>query len=237
MGTQDVLDAYGIPVIPDPADAAARKRRSITDAALAEFLAEGYSAASMDAITQRSGVSKATIYKHFGSKERLFLAVVGNVLAQTYADAGPADSALADIGTAADTGPETGFDTVSARLRAALVRVTTDWARVLLRPDIMALRRLVIGEIDRFPQLGQLWYRVTYDRCNRPLVEALTMLHARGVLDVPDPELAVRQLVATTVGVPQLVHTFAPGTEPDEDELARVTGSGVDLFLAGYGRT
>ncbi|MFD0372602.1 hypothetical protein [Streptomyces sp. NPDC127114] len=42
---------------------------------------------------------------------------------------------------------------------------------------------------------------------------------------------------STTVGVPQLVHTFAPGTEPDEDELARVAGSGLDLFLAGYART
>ncbi|MFD5323772.1 TetR/AcrR family transcriptional regulator [Streptomyces sp. NPDC127092] len=240
MGTQDVLDAYGIPVIPDPADAAGRKRRSITDAALAEFLAEGYSAASMDAITQRSGVSKATIYKHFGSKERLFLAVVGGVLAQSYADAEPADAALADIGHEAgagsDSGTGTGTGTGTGRLRVALVRFTTDWARVLLRPDIMALRRLVIGEIDRFPQLGQLWYRVTYDRCNRPLVDALAALHDRGVLDVPDPELAARQLLATTVGVPQLVHTFAPGTEPDEDELARVAGSGVDLFLAGYGR-
>lgn len=213
-----VLDAYGIPVLPDPASAAARKRRAIIDAALTEFLAEGYSAASMDAITQRSGVSKATIYKHFGSKERLFLAVIGGVLPRTYAGVEPAGAGLADA-------PD---------LRAALVRLTTDWARTLLRPDIMALRRLVIGEIDRFPQLGQLWYRVTYDMYNGPLIEAVTALHARGALHAPDPDLAVQQLVATTVGVPQLVHTFAPDTEVDEAELTRQITAGVDLFLAGY---
>lgn len=216
--TPDAIDEYGIPIIPDPADAAARKRQAIIDAALAEFLAEGYSAASMDAITSRSGVSKATIYKHFGSKERLFLAVVGGVLPKTYADPEPAGSAVVDA-------PD---------LREALVRLTADWARVLLRPDIMSLRRLVIGEIDRFPQLGQLWYRLSYDMINRPLAEAFTELDARGTLDVPDPELAVRQLVAATMGVLQLVRTFSPEAGIDDAELFRTIGSGVDLFLARY---
>ncbi|MFE7513341.1 TetR/AcrR family transcriptional regulator [Streptomyces sp. NPDC057540] len=217
----DAVDAYGIPIIPDPADAASRKRRAIIDAALAEFLAEGYSAASMDAITRGSGVSKATIYKHFGSKERLFLAVIGGVLPQTYADLEPANSTIADA-------PD---------LRAALVRLTTDWARILLRPDIMSLRRLVIGEIDRFPQLGQLWYRVSYDMNNGPLIEAFTELNARGTLDAPDPALAVQQLVAATVGVPQLVRTFSPDAQITDAELTRVISSGVDLFLARYARS
>ncbi|MFE5593485.1 TetR/AcrR family transcriptional regulator [Streptomyces sp. NPDC056549] len=217
----DAIDEYGIPIIPDPADAASRKRQAIIDAALAEFLAEGYSAASMDAITRGSGVSKATIYKHFGSKERLFLAVIGGVLPKTYADLEPANSTIADA-------PD---------LRAALVRLTTDWARILLRPDIMSLRRLVIGEIDRFPQLGQLWYRVSYDMNNGPLIEAFTELNARGTLDAPDPALAVQQLVAATVGVPQLVRTFSPDAEIADAELTRVISSGVDLFLARYARS
>ncbi|CAM5341110.1 TetR/AcrR family transcriptional regulator [Streptomyces narbonensis] len=214
---QGATDEYGIPIIPDPADAASRKRQAIIDAALAEFLAEGYSAASMDAITRGSGVSKATIYKHFGSKERLFLAVIGGVLPKTYADLEPSNSTIAEA-------PD---------LRAALVRLTTDW-RDLLRPDIMSLRRLVIGEIDRFPQLGQLWYRVSYDMNNGPLVEAFTELHARGTLDAPDPKLAVQQLVAVTVGVPQLVRTFSPDAVIEDAELTRVISSGVDLFLARY---
>ncbi|MFB7382897.1 TetR/AcrR family transcriptional regulator [Kitasatospora purpeofusca] len=217
---QDATDEYGMPIIPAPGDAAARKRQAIIDAALAEFLAEGYSAASMDVITNRSGVSKATIYKHFGSKERLFLAVVSGVLPKTYADLTPPARALADA-------PD---------VRTALVRHTTELARILLRPEIMLLRRLVIGEIDRFPQLGQLWYLVTYDMNNGPLVEMLTDLTAEGELHVSDPKLAVQQLVACTVGIPQLVHTFAPATPVDDSELARTIGSGVDLFLARYGR-
>ncbi|MFJ1751834.1 TetR/AcrR family transcriptional regulator [Kitasatospora sp. NPDC088134] len=216
--TPDPLDEYGIPTIPDPSEASARKRRAIIDAALAEFLAEGYSAASMDAITKRSGVSKATVYKHVGSKERLFLAVVGGVLPTTYADLAPA---AATVAAAPD-------------LRTGLIRHTAALARILLSPGIMSLRRLVIGEIDRFPQLGGLWYRVTYDMNNRPLIDLLTDLTARGALDVPDPDLAVQQLVATTVGIPQLVHTFAPSTPLDLPALDAQITAGVDLFLARY---
>ncbi|BAJ26842.1 MULTISPECIES: TetR/AcrR family transcriptional regulator [Kitasatospora] len=215
---RDPLDEYGIPTIPDPSEAASRKRRAIIDAALAEFLAEGYSAASMDSITKRSGVSKATVYKHVGSKERLFLAVVGGVLPQTYADLTPAGTTLA-------TAPD---------LRTGLIRHTTELARILLRPEIMSLRRLVIGEIDRFPQLGALWYRVTYDMNNAPLVEALTALATRGELDLPDPSLAVQQLFAATAGIPQLIHTFAPTTPADPATLATQIAAGVDLFLARY---
>ncbi|MFD0570856.1 TetR/AcrR family transcriptional regulator [Kitasatospora gansuensis] len=214
----DAVDEYGIPIIPDPTDSAQRKRQAIIDGALAEFLAEGYSAASMDTITSSSGVSKATIYKHFGSKERLFLAVVGGMLPRTYAGLQPCRATLAEA-------PD---------LRTALIKLTTGSARALLRPDIMLLRRLVIGEIDRFPQLGQLWYRVSYDMINGPLVEAFTEMNARGTLATPDPALAVQQLVAVTVGVLQRVRTFSPDAVIDDAELTRVVTSGVDLFLAGY---
>lgn len=72
---------------------------------------------------------------------------------------------------------------------------------------------------------------------NGPLIEAFTELNARGTLDAPDPALAVQQLVAATVGVPQLVRTFSPDAEIADAELTRVISSGVDLFLARYARS
>lgn len=219
--TANATDAFGIPVlpaVPASSEAVRRKRRAITGAAAAEFLAEGYAGASMDAITSRSGVSKATVYKHFGTKERLFLAVVGGMLRETCAGLEPDASPLAE----------------AADLRAALIAFTGDRAALLLRPDFMALCRLVIGETDRFPQLGRLWYGLAYDTYDKPLVEACTELARRGRLDLPDPVLAVRQLLAATVGVPHLTQAFSPGTGTDPAELTRVVTSGVDLFLARY---
>ncbi|MFE9422308.1 TetR/AcrR family transcriptional regulator [Kitasatospora sp. NPDC006697] len=211
-------DEYGFPLIPAPVDSSQRKRRTIIDAALAEFLREGYSAASMDAITARSGVSKATVYKHFGNKERLFLAAVGSFLPNSYAQLEPSLNALAEA-------PD---------LRTALIELAVDWCRVLLHPEMLSLRRLVIGEIDRFPQLGRLWYRLTYDLNTGPLVDTFVELDRRGAVRVPDPALAVQQLVAATVGVPLLMRTFDTAVEFDDAELTRRMTSGIDLFLAGY---
>src|SRR5260370_18177637 len=54
----------------------ARKRRAILDAALKVFLRSGYLGANMDEIAALSEVSKQTIYKHFSSKEALFVEIV-----------------------------------------------------------------------------------------------------------------------------------------------------------------
>lgn len=199
------------------------KRRAIADAAYAEFLAGGYSAASVDAIAARAGVSKPTVYKHFGSKERLFLEVVGAILGAAYADLEPCPATLA----------------AAPDLRSALVEVQYRWARRLVSAELMSLRRLVIGEAERFPQLGRLWYERSREAIDTPLAAAVEALGARGALVVPDVELAVRQLVALTVSVPQLARTFNPdadpGRAPTEAELRAVVAGGVEVFLARYG--
>ena len=53
-----------------------RKRQAILNAAISEFLANGFRGSSMDAISTRAEVSKRTVYNHFESKEALFQAIV-----------------------------------------------------------------------------------------------------------------------------------------------------------------
>ena len=59
-----------------------KKRATILDGAIDIFISMGYELASMDKIAETSGVSKRTIYNHFGSKENLFQAIVADFLAQ-----------------------------------------------------------------------------------------------------------------------------------------------------------
>src|ERR1700744_6559693 len=54
----------------------ARKRRAILDAATEVFLKGGYMGTNMDEIAALSAVSKQTVYKHFSSKEALFIEIV-----------------------------------------------------------------------------------------------------------------------------------------------------------------
>jgi AcrR family transcriptional regulator len=51
--------------------------RKVLDAALNLFAERGIDATSMDAIAEASGVSKATIYKHWRDKDKLCLEVLG----------------------------------------------------------------------------------------------------------------------------------------------------------------
>lgn len=59
-----------------------KKRATILDGAIDVFISMGYELASMDKIAETAGVSKRTVYNHFGSKESLFQAVLHDFLAQ-----------------------------------------------------------------------------------------------------------------------------------------------------------
>ena len=59
-----------------PRSRSPRAHQKVLDAALRLFAAEGIEATSMDAIAAASGVSKATIYKHWRDKDALCLEVL-----------------------------------------------------------------------------------------------------------------------------------------------------------------
>ena len=65
----------------DARSVSGRKRDEIQRAALALFSRDGYERTSVDAIAAEAGVSKRTVYNHFGDKENLFLAVVQRTFA------------------------------------------------------------------------------------------------------------------------------------------------------------
>ncbi len=52
------------------------KHRLILDTAIQVFIKSGYDGTSMDLIAAAGGVSKRTLYNHFGSKENLFQEVI-----------------------------------------------------------------------------------------------------------------------------------------------------------------
>src|SRR5271165_4671162 len=53
-----------------------RKREAILQAAIAEFIRNGFEATSMDKIAATAEVSKRTVYNHFPSKDDLFAAIL-----------------------------------------------------------------------------------------------------------------------------------------------------------------
>ena len=196
-----------------------RKRNAILEAATTLFLQNGYLGTSMDEIAALAGVSKQTVYKHFADKESLFTAIVSAAV-----DAA-GDPVLADATALADS------DDLEADLRAFARELLE---QVVQRP-LMQLRRLVIGEANRFPELGRAFFERGAGRSTAALAEAFERLIARGLLGAHDPELAAAHFNWLVMAAP--VHrAMLLGDEgiPSAAELDRYADGGVRVFLAAY---
>ena len=212
MTSQDDQTTLRIPT----GERAAQKRRAILAAARTVFMRDGFGV-GLDVIAAEADVSKVTIYNHFGSKDQLFAEVIG--------------SSLEDALTAAITGAEARLG-AGDDLREALVWIVQAWIDGMTTPDVLALRHLMLREMERFPELGQVWREYGPDRARSDLAAAFTRYIAAGRLDIPDLEAAVYQLYSLTL-YPHLIHA-AYGTKLAPELSQQLVTSGVDMFLTYY---
>ena len=75
-------------------------------------------------------------------------------------------------------------------LEADLSALARRQLRAVMPPQLMQLRRLVIGEATRFPELGRAFYERGQGRTVAALASAFERLAARGALELDDPERA-----------------------------------------------
>lgn len=199
----------------------ALKRRAILDAATEVFLKSGYLGTNMDEIAALSGVSKQTVYKHFESKEALFVEIVGSMTNRA------GDTVHEDVPAFDDHGE------LSAYLRDYAFRQLT----VVLTPRIMQLRRLVIGEVPRFPELARVLYERGPMRALKMLAKVFEDLAARGLLSVDDPMLAASHFNWLVMSQPlNQAMLLGDAAIPAPEELRRHAEEGVRVFLAAYGK-
>lgn len=193
------------------------KRHAIVRAARELFLREGFGV-GMDTIAAEAGVSKVTVYNHFGSKEALFTAVITGALDEPLA--GESSAALEGLAEAED-------------LRAALVEAARTWVHaVRTNHEVTALRNLVAAELHRFPELGEAWRHRGTESHHPAVAGALRALAEQGRLAIPDLQVAIIQFYGLLV-FPHMVFS-SYGTHIDEDLTDRLITSGVDMFLEHY---
>ncbi|HEV2252584.1 MAG TPA: TetR/AcrR family transcriptional regulator [Streptosporangiaceae bacterium] len=198
----------------------ARKRRAILDAATRVFLADGFAGASMDAIAAAAGVSKPTVYSHFADKQQLFEQIVTDMIA------GIARPFYDQIVNLSDDGDLAGHLRELARLLLEAV----------MQPANLQLRRLVIGEADRFPDLGHAYEQQGPQRAIAAWTTAFTRLADQGLLRLDDPALAAEHFNWLVVSIP-LNHAMLTGDHRPlpRTQLERYADRAVDVFLAAYG--
>ena len=198
----------------------ARKRRAILEAATTVFLNNGYLGSSMDEIAALAGVSKQTVYKHFADKEHLFSEIVIATVDEI------ADPNYDEVLNLSDTGDE-----VERELRDFARRQL----RAVMEPRLLQLRRLVIGEAGRFPQLGRLFYERGPGRTIDALATMFERLAARGAVELNDPRLAAAHFNWLVMSIPLNQAMLLGEDEPaTAAELERYADAGVRAFFAAY---
>jgi TetR/AcrR family transcriptional regulator of autoinduction and epiphytic fitness len=193
------------------------KRTQIMGAAVDAFLELGFNAARMDAIGNAAGVSFATLYKHFPSKEALFEAVIDYVLDELYAkwkDQPPPDD-----------------------VREGLTAIAQAFLSVAVDPRLLDITRVVIAQARVFPHLGHklmIDVRVKYTaRTDAWLMERVR----RGDLDIPDIERARQEFLAVLADAFFWPRMFMVEAALSRKKKQEVIASAVDLFMARYAVT
>jgi TetR/AcrR family transcriptional repressor of mexJK operon len=197
-----------------------RKHRAILEAAQGMFLAGGYLGTNMDELAAASRVSKQTVYKHFGSKEALFVELVTSM---TDAAGDRVHVDLAD---------PTEADEVPSFLEAYADRQLD----IVMTPTLLQLRRLVIGEVTRFPELAEALYEHGPKRAITTLAAMFERFDELGLLRVDDPTAAATEFNWLVMGEPvNRAMLLGDAAIPSAAERAAQVRGAVRVFLAAYG--
>lgn len=197
-----------------------RKRTAILAAAEQVFLRDGYVGANMDEVTALSGVSKQTVYAHFGSKEALFVELVESM------------TRGAGDGVHIDDLPS---PTSSTDLEAALTDYAVRQLTAVMEPRILRLRRLVIGEESRFPELARVLWENGPARAMNALAGHISGLTEQGWLVTADPHASATFLNWLVMGEP-VNRAMLLGDEavPERAAIEAHCVEAVRIFLAAF---
>ena len=197
-----------------------RTRAAVVEAARTLFLRNGYAGTTMEDIAALAGLAKRTVYNNYPDKDALFSQIIGEFIAHAEA-------------FARRVREEFSGEITAANLAASLDDLGRRLALLIMRREVIALRRLLIAEARTLPAFA----RDYYDRVPGQVLDALGTGFeqlGRAGLQVPDGRRAAAQFAYLVVGEP-LDRAVLTGTMPPEEDVIACARDGVETFLARYG--
>ena len=192
----------------------AEKGAAILDAAKRLFVAHGFDGVSMDQIAAEAGVSKLTVYSHFGDKEALFGAA-----AQAYCDQQLPPSLF-------EARPE-------VPLRARLLEIARAFFAMVCSPEAVAGHRILCTPRLAESPVSRLFWEAGPQRVQDAFSTLLRHRVAVGQLAIDDIPRASSQFFALLKGEPHAQLVFGCGV-PARDEAEAHLAAAVDMFLRAY---
>ncbi|GAB3670857.1 TetR/AcrR family transcriptional regulator [Salinisphaera aquimarina] len=197
-------------------DARPGKAELILNAAKRLFIEHGFGATSMDAIAAEAGVSKVTVYAHYNNKQALFAAT-------TRRECRRVTTRMA-IACEVDELP----------LDRALARIAASFIDAVFAPESLALLRMVLADVSRFPELGAIFYDSAPGLTLASVADYFERMRELGLIEAHDCELAAAQFLGTLRGDLHLRALL--GQSVSADRLEAMAAEAVQTFVARYAR-
>jgi len=191
------------------------KQDAILASARDEFFEYGFESASIERIAAAANVSKVTIYNHFQNKENLFSAMVGS-----------------ECRIMRGNLPEMSDEEMP--LRTELVNFAQAMMEFLSSPDIIRFDRRMAAEVERHPELGELFLNAGPRLMQKMLIEMLACEMEKGKLAKANPQEAAAHLFGSVKGFADVEWRFP---DPEKAAASVTTASleaAIDRFLLAY---
>jgi len=218
-----MVPAPARPPKPDkPAKAAApgrpkdlEKGAAILEAAKRLFTTQGFDGTSMDQIAAAAGVSKLTVYSHFGDKESLFAAGAKAFCEQQLP------------GTLFEPHPE-------IPLRERLMQIARAFFAMISSPEAIAGHRILCTPQMADSPVPRMFWEAGPQRVQAAFAELLRRRESMGELAIDDIPRASSQFFTLLKGEPHAQLVFGCGQACNTDTETHLAAT-VDLFLRAYG--
>lgn len=156
------------------------RRKAMLTAALDEFYERGFTAARMDDIANRAGLSKGAIYLYFNSKDALFTALVN-------------EFALPNV-------ERLEMITSQAESAADAIRMMMAFAPILVRETVVPrIIKVLIADAPAFPETVSAYRKNVVERGLGLLTGIMRKAADRGEFKIANPEATARILIAPVI--------------------------------------
>lgn len=187
---------------------------AILESAKQLFVEQGYAGTSMDAIARSAGVSKLTLYSHFGHKDDLFQQCV--------------------VSKCEEHAPDTLYDPASnLPLRQRLLSIGAAFVDLLFSEEAVKFFRMMAGEARQTGKLGRLFHAAGPQRTLDQFDELLAAAVRNGELKVRDRQRAGNHFFSMLRGDHHM-RVIMGEQRPPDSELRKHTADVVDVFLSAY---
>jgi len=194
-------------------------RNRILEAAEKQFLTYGYDSTRLEDIVREARVSKTAIYKIFGGKRELFLALNDAMV----------DGLVKKIKSLNTLNTHSIDD-----IRQSLMFFGNKYISALLQEHRLSLFRLNLSIATRFQDAAKNYYQFGPQTIQDSLSQFFQDAHEKKLMNIANPTFAAVQFMGLIRGNDHIHALLEIGYRPDDTELSDYVESCVTLFLNGY---